>query len=153
MRSCVAAMTSNQPVERTVKVTAESVWVDADPVRLEQIVGNLVSNALKFTPRERRVGVSVSVEGKNAALRVTDEGMDQSDVLPHIFDLFVQADVAIDRSEGELGWTDIGPPAGGASRWNGRGRDHGKGHGALFTVRLPASPSPVSDREHRSSTG
>ena len=73
-------------------------------MRLEQIVGNLVSNALKFTPRENRVSVSVTVEGPDAALRVADEGMGISpDVLPHIFDLFVQADVATDRSKGGLG--------------------------------------------------
>ena len=136
---------SNQSVERTVEVAAESVWVEADPVRVEQIVGNLVSNALKFTPRERRVAVSVSVEGSNATLRVADEGMGISpDVLPHIFDLFVQADVAIDRSKGGLG---IGLTLvrrlvelhGGTVE----AASQGKGHGAVFTVRLPASPSPV----------
>ncbi len=146
VRSCIAAMTVNQPDERTVEVTAESVWVDADPVRLEQIIGNLVSNALKFTPREGSVGVSVSVEGKNAVLRVTDGGIGVSpDVLPHIFDLFVQGDVAIDRSKGGLG---IGLTLvrrlvelhGGTVE----AESHGKGHGALFTVRLPASPSPVA---------
>ena len=138
-------MMSNQRVERAVDVAAESVWVDADPVRVEQIVGNLVSNALKFTPRERRVGVSVSVEGSDAVLRVADEGMGISpDVLPHVFDLFVQADVAIDRSKGGLG---IGLTLvrrlvelhGGTVE----AASQGKGHGAVFTVRLPASTSPV----------
>ena len=114
-------------------------------MRLEQIVCNLVSNALKFTPRERRVAVSVSVEGANAALRVADEGMGISpDVLPHVFDLFVQDDVAIDRSKGGLG---IGLTLvrrlveihGGTVE----AESQGKGCGACFTVRLPAVPSPM----------
>ena len=146
VRSCVAGVMSNQPVERTVEVSAESVWVEADPVRLEQIVGNLVSNALKFTPRENRVGISVTVEGPDAVLRVADEGMGIGpDVLPHIFDLFVQADVATDRSKGGLG---IGLTLvrrlvelhGGTIE----AASKGKGHGATFTVRFPASRSPVA---------
>jgi signal transduction histidine kinase len=104
VRSSVAAMMSNLPAERAVEITAETVWVDADTVRLEQIIGNLVSNALKFTPHEQRVSVSVWVDGTDAALRVTDEGIGMSpDVLPHIFELFVQGDVAIDRAKGGLG--------------------------------------------------
>jgi PAS domain S-box-containing protein len=144
VRACVAGIVSNQGVERSVEVAAESVWVEADPVRVEQIVGNLVSNALKFTPRERRVAVSVSVEGANASLRVADEGIGISpDVLPYIFDLFVQADVAIDRSKGGLG---IGLTLvrrlvelhGGTIE----AASAGQSHGAIFTVRLPASGSP-----------
>jgi len=145
VRSCIAAMMSNQPAERAVEITSETVWVDADPVRLEQIVGNLVSNALKFTPHGQRVGVSVSVEGTDAALRVTDEGIGMSAaVLPHIFDLFVQADVAIDRAKGGLG---IGLTLvrrlvelhGGTVDADSQGA----GRGACFTVRLPAVPSPL----------
>jgi len=145
VRSCVAELKSHQSVERTVEVVAESVWVEADPVRLEEIVGNLVSNALKFTPPDKRVAVSVFNEDSHAVLRVADEGMGiRSDVLPQIFDLFVQGEVAIDRSRGGLG---IGLTLvrrlvelhGGTVE----AASQGEGHGASFTVRLPASLSSV----------
>jgi CheY-like chemotaxis protein len=145
VRSCVAAVTSNQPVARLIEIAAETVWVDADPVRLEQIVGNLLSNALKFTAPGKRIGVSVSVDGASAALHVTDDGIGISpDVLPHIFDLFVQAEVAIDRATGGLG---IGLTLvrrlvelhGGTIEAESRGT----GCGTDVTVRLPAVPSPM----------
>jgi PAS domain S-box-containing protein len=145
VRSCVGALMSNLPGKRSVDIAAESVWVDADPVRLEQVVGNLVSNALKFTPHGQRVGVSVARERTSAILRVTDEGVGISpEVLPHVFDLFVQADVAVDRGQGGLG---IGLTLvrrlvelhGGTVE----AESPGKGCGACFTVRLPAVPAPM----------
>jgi two-component system, sensor histidine kinase len=144
VRSCVAGVMSNETVERSLEVDVESVWVLADAVRLEQIVGNLVFNALKFTPPDRFVRVSVNVQGSDAVLRVADEGMGITpDVLPHVFDLFVRADVATDRSKGGLG---IGLTLvrrlvelhGGTVEAESKG----KGHGSTFTVRLPAAASP-----------
>ena len=122
------------------------MWVNADPVRLEQIVGNLLSNALKFSPPEKRVRVSVSAEDASAVLRVTDEGAGiDPDLLPHIFDLFVQADDTIDRAKGGLG---IGLTLvrrlvelhGGTVEAS----SDGVGHGATFTVRLPMVAVPAA---------
>jgi signal transduction histidine kinase len=102
VRSHVAAMMTSQSVERRVDVVAASAWVLGDPVRV-QMIGNRVSNALKFTPPDRLVRVSVYVDGPDAVLRVADEGMGVApDALPRIFDLFVQGAVATDRSKG--GW-------------------------------------------------
>jgi signal transduction histidine kinase/ActR/RegA family two-component response regulator len=145
VRSCVAIITSSYQVEGLVEVAVEPVWVHADAVRLEQIVGNLVSNALKFTPHGRRVRVSVGPEGADAVLRVADEGTGiGADLLPHIFDLFVQADDTIDRSQGGLG---IGLTLvrrlvelhGGTIKASSGGKDQG----STFTVRLPAA-QPVA---------
>jgi PAS domain S-box-containing protein len=145
VRSCVAVITSSYQVEGVVEVAVEPVWVHADAVRLEQIVGNLVSNALKFTPHGRRVRVSVGPEGADAVLRVADEGTGIGpDLLPHIFDLFVQADDTIDRSQGGLG---IGLTLvrrlvelhGGTIKASSGGKDQG----STFTVRLPAA-QPVA---------
>ena len=125
VRSCVAALTSSQDIERRVEVAAAgAIWVQADPVRLEQIVANLVSNALKFTSPDRLVRVSVHADGPDAVLRVTDEGSGISaDVLPRIFDLFIQAAVTVDRSQGRP-WhrTHVGSAPCRAAWRNGRGR-------------------------------
>ena len=87
-----------------IDLVSEPVWVNGDAVRLEQIVGNLVSNALKFTRGDGIVSVFVGREGDDAVLRVADQGIGiPADMLPKIFDLFVQAHHTIDRSRGGLG--------------------------------------------------
>jgi PAS domain S-box-containing protein len=150
VRSCVAGLTSGRKSEGRVEMVVEPAWVNADPVRLEQIVGNLVSNALKFSPPDKPVRVTVSALGTEALLCVADEGTGISpDLLPHIFELFVQADDTRDRSKGGLG---IGLTLvrqlvelhGGTIEASSNGADEG----SSFTVRLPAAqppaPSPVS---------
>jgi PAS domain S-box-containing protein len=124
-----------------VEVTTEPVWVLADPVRLEQIVGNLISNAVKFSPPGEPVRVSVKAQGHDAVLTVSDRGAGiPAELLPTIFDLFVQADDTRSRSKGGLG---IGLTLvrrlvdlhGGVVD----ARSDGPGRGATFTVRLPAA--------------
>jgi CheY-like chemotaxis protein len=71
---------------------------------LEQVVSNLLDNALKYTPPGGRVEVTILAEGTDAVLRVRDTGVGiPQDMLPRIFDLFVQANQTLDRSEGGLG--------------------------------------------------
>jgi CheY-like chemotaxis protein len=78
--------------------------VNGDPTRLEQVVSNLLDNAVKYTPPGGRVEVTIVAEGTDAVLRVRDTGVGiQQDTLPLIFDLFVQANQTLDRSEGGLG--------------------------------------------------
>jgi PAS domain S-box-containing protein len=149
VRSCVAGISSGQHGADRVAMSVEPVWVDADPVRLEQIVSNLISNALKFSPADRAVRVSVSARGAHAVLSVADEGSGISpDLLPHIFDLFVQADDTSDRAKGGLG---IGLTlvrqlvelhGGTIEVWS-----RGPGSGSTFEVRLPAVET---SRNHRS---
>jgi signal transduction histidine kinase/CheY-like chemotaxis protein len=104
-----------QRVEHTLALTGaaarhrlscrlESAWTDGDAVRLEQIVGNLVTNALKYTPPGGEIVLSVRREGGTALVEVQDcgEGI-PSALLPHIFDLFVQGDRPLDRRAGGLG--------------------------------------------------
>ena len=140
VRSCVAGISSGQNGADRVAMSVESVWVNADPVRLEQIVSNLISNALKFSPGDRAVRVSVRAQGAEAVLSVADEGSGISpDLLPRIFDLFVQADDTSDRAKGGLG---IGLTLvrqlvelhGGRIAASSRG----PGEGSIFEVRLPA---------------
>ncbi|MGZ9109233.1 MAG: chemotaxis protein CheB [Micavibrio sp.] len=80
------------------------VCVEGDAVRLEQIVSNLLSNAAKYTEPGGRIVLTLEHQGGKAMLSVADNGIGiSSKLLPRIFDLFVQADVAIDRAQGGLG--------------------------------------------------
>jgi two-component system, sensor histidine kinase len=122
-----------------VNLALEPAWVRGDPVRLEQIVGNLLSNALKFTPPQAAVCVSVCAEANTAVLRIADRGRGISpDLLPHIFDLFVQAETPAEspRSGLGIGLTLVRRLAelhGGTVEAASNGEDQG----ATFTVRLP----------------
>ena len=74
-----------------VAVDAEDVWINADPVRIEQIFNNLVANAIKFSPSGSQVRVAVREQGDDAVLSVSDRGPGISaSLLPHIFEPFVQ---------------------------------------------------------------
>jgi signal transduction histidine kinase/ActR/RegA family two-component response regulator len=80
------------------------VMVEADPVRLEQILTNLLHNAVKYTPPGGEVGTELSCTRHEAVVRVRDNGMGISrEMLAGIFDLFTQAEVSLARSEGGLG--------------------------------------------------
>ena len=79
-------------------------WIDGDTIRVEQIVTNLLTNALKYTPPGGSIDVSVARKGRTAVLRVQDDGLGIGpDLLPRIFDLFVQGQPPTDRAQGGLG--------------------------------------------------
>jgi signal transduction histidine kinase len=137
-----------------VTLAAESVWVDGDETRLEQIINNLLTNALKFTPDGGRVAISVTGEdGGAAVLRVRDSGVGISaDRLPRVFDLFFQGEATLSRSQGGLGIgltlvKRLAELHGGSVSV----ASDGPGRGSVFTVRLPgiparpATPSGLSD--------
>lgn len=79
-------------------------WVDGDPTRLEQIATNLIDNALKYTPAGGSITISVGEQDQQVVLTVRDSGVGIAhDLLPHVFDVFVQASTTLDRSQGGLG--------------------------------------------------
>jgi PAS domain S-box-containing protein len=93
-----------QGQELIVSVPPERLQLDADPVRLAQVIGNLLHNAAKYSQQAGRVWLSVEPQGKGAVIHVRDEGAGiHPDLLPHIFDLFVQEDRSLERSQGGLG--------------------------------------------------
>lgn len=96
----LTGMSSQHDVQRRL----EPVWVEVDPTRIEQVVGNLLGNALKYTPPGRRIEVvSCRREGR-ALLEVRDQGPGiAAELLPRIFDLFVQSEQPLDRPRGGLG--------------------------------------------------
>jgi CheY-like chemotaxis protein len=126
-------------LNRSIDIKTEPVWADADPVRVEQIVTNLVGNAIKYTQPDGTIRVSLTGEGEDAVLRVEDDGAGiPADLLPRIFDLFVQGDQSLDRGRGGLG---IGLTLVRllAARHGGsvRAASDGTDRGSVFTVRLP----------------
>jgi PAS domain S-box-containing protein len=90
--------------ELTVTLPSEPVWVYADQTRLAQVVANLLNNAAKYTEPGGRIWLSALRDGDNAVIRVRDNGVGvPADMLPHIFDIYVQVSSSLDRSQGGLG--------------------------------------------------
>ena len=91
-------------MDRHIDVSTEPVWVDGDAVRLQQVLTNIVTNAVKYTPSGGQIRVALSADGGDAVLSVEDTGLGISpSLLPFIFDLYVQADRTLDRAQGGLG--------------------------------------------------
>ncbi len=122
------------------------VWVDGDPVRLGQSLGNLLHNAAKFTPRGGEVAVTARAEGEWAVVTVRDSGVGiEADMLGRLFEPFAQADRTLDRSAGGLG-LGLALVKGFVELHGGRvsARSEGPGKGAELTIRLPLAQAPVS---------
>jgi CheY-like chemotaxis protein len=131
------------------------LWADADATRITQLIGNLLHNAAKFTPRGGEVKLSVrAVEGAlEVSVRDTGTGID-SELLPHVFDAFVQGERTLARTEGGLGLglalvKGIAELHGGAVRAESAGKDKG----AEIIVRLPLIESPVAQETARPGVG
>jgi len=131
----------SKEIEIQVVPPDEVLFVQADPVRLEQIIWNLLNNSVKFTPRGGRIEVRLEEAGDEIVLTVSDngQGIDTS-FLPHIFEIFRQADSGTSRAQSGMG---IGLAVvqqlvelhGGSVTAN----SEGLGQGATFTIRLPRS--------------
>jgi PAS domain S-box-containing protein len=143
VRRAVATFTGDARLDRHIELSIEPVWVDGDAVRLEQVLTNIVTNAVKYTPPGGRIRVTLRADGGDAVLSVEDTGFGISPtLLPFIFDMYVQADRTLDRAQGGLG---IGLTLvrrlvelhGGTIVAS----SEGEGHGSRFTVRLRQIPS------------
>jgi CheY-like chemotaxis protein len=123
------------------------IYVDADPVRLTQVIGNLLHNAAKFTRRGGRVWLSIESAGNEAILRVRDDGIGITpDELARIFVMFAQADTSLERTEGGLG-IGLALVRSLVELHGGTIEAHsdGPGKGTEFVVRLPlATHEPAS---------
>jgi signal transduction histidine kinase/ActR/RegA family two-component response regulator len=102
---CVQGIEASDPSrQHKVTVRAEPIWIDADPIRVEQIVTNLLSNAVKYTPAGGHIDITVTGDGRTARLAVRDTGVGMKPaMIEQIFELFFQGERALDRSEGGLG--------------------------------------------------
>jgi signal transduction histidine kinase/ActR/RegA family two-component response regulator len=123
-----------------VRHQVDSIALDADPARLEQIVTNLLTNAAKYTDPGGTIEVTTERAGDEAHIRVRDTGIGIArEVLPRVFELFAQADRTLDRSQGGLG---VGLTiARNLAQLHGgtiEATSGGLGRGSEFVVRLPA---------------
>jgi CheY-like chemotaxis protein len=101
-----AARSLVQEMEHDLSITlpSEPLYLDADPARMVQAIGNLLSNACKFTNRGGRIRLSVAREGEQAVIRVQDDGVGIApEQLGRIFEMFMQVDTSLERSVSGLG--------------------------------------------------
>lgn len=88
----------------TINLPAEPIYLDADAIRLSQVFMNLLNNAAKYTPQNGLINLSAERDGDNVAVRIADNGIGiAADQLPHLFDMFYQADRTYEQSQGGLG--------------------------------------------------
>ena len=122
-----------------VQVPRRGLLVDADITRLSQVISNLLTNAAKYTPAGGQITIRGEAIDDEVILHVRDTGMGITrEVLPHIFDLFVQERQAIDRAQGGLG-IGLTIVRNLVERHGGtvQARSEGTGRGSEFTIRLP----------------
>jgi hypothetical protein len=137
--------------------------VYGDPARLQQIVWNLLTNAIKFTPKGGRVEVNLSIvcgeeqqtTQKYAQIQVIDTGIGiSSEFLPKVFERFRQADSTTTRSHNGLGLgLAIVRHLVELHKGTISAQSQGSGQGATFTVRLPLLQDNRGNRENREATG
>ena len=138
-----AAVFTERETDHQFSVNVSPVWINGDRVRIEQIVSNIIGNAVKYTPVGGKITVSLGIEAGDAVLRVQDDGFGITpELLPRIFDLFVQGERTLDRSQGGLGigltlvrrLVELHDGTVGVD-------SEGANCGSLFTVRLPTVPA------------
>jgi signal transduction histidine kinase len=131
----------------SIDTRLDAGWVDGDATRLEQIATNLIDNALKYTPSGGSIEIAILLDGEEVVLRVRDSGVGiAADLLPHVFDVFVQGAISIDRSQGGLG---IGLSLvrrlvelhGGSVSATSAGNSSG----STFEIRLPRAEAAAND--------
>ncbi len=133
--------------DHPVKIELAEAWIDGDAVRIEQVVTNLLTNALRYTPSGRAITLKVGVQEGTAVLQVEDAGMGiPAALLPHIFDLFVQGERPLHRRAGGLGI--------GLTLVRRLVELHGgtvgvesSAEGTRFTVRLPSVGVPPQEQD------
>lgn len=127
--------------ELVISVPPEPVRVEGDLTRLSQVISNLLSNAAKYTEDGGRIWLTAERSGSEVTVRVRDTGMGiPADVVPHVFDLFVQAERALDRLPGGLG-VGLSIVRGLVEMHGGHVEafSEGPGRGSEFVLRLPVS--------------
>ena len=131
--------------EFSVTVPDKEVVVEGDESRLMQVVENLLTNACKYTPDGGHVELKLEVEDTDCVLSIADDGRGiDSELLGHVFDLFVQSDLDLDRQEGGMG-LGLTVVRSLVEHHNGTivAKSEGLEKGAVFIVRLPLSNKKI----------
>lgn len=135
-----------------IALPSEPLELDADPIRLSQVIGNLLSNSVKFTAANGHLRLSAWRDGNDAMLKIEDNGIGiAAESLPHIFELFVQADQGTTKAHGGLG-VGLTLVKKLVEMHNGTVQVHssGLGKGSEFEIRLPLAIRPYAKQiEHQ----
>jgi len=145
----VRADALTKQIEITVDAGVDLIFVDGDPLRLEQVAWNLLNNAVKFTPAGGRISVRLASEHGRASLMVQDTGPGiEPEFLPHVFEMFRQADASSSRPHAGMGI--------GLALVKQLIELHGgtvaaastMGEGATFTIELPTTGEQEAAEDH-----
>jgi len=131
--------------ELTLAVPSNPVWVEADAARIHQVVGNLITNAVKYTPAGGKITLSLAAE-ERAVVRVLDDGIGIApEFLPHVFELFSQGERSLSHAAGGLG-VGLTLVKSLVEMHGGEVEVHsqGPGCGSEFIVRLPIQAGAVA---------
>lgn len=143
----VAAVQTRLDVGRyefTTEIAAEPLWVNGDSSRLQQALTNLLDNAIKYTPPEGRIGLSMQPVDGHVVVRVKDTGIGiEPEVLNTVFDLFVQNHQTLARSSGGMG-VGLSVVRSIVELHEGEvtALSEGAGNGSEFVIRLPRAAAP-----------
>ena len=138
----------------SVVLPPDPILLEVDPARMAQVLSNLLNNAAKYTDEGGEIALTAEPAGREVLIRVRDNGIGiATELLPHVFDMFTQADQTLSRSRGGLG---IGLTLVRSLVEMHEGRvsvhSNGPGQGSVFTIRLPlpvqpdAAPNDAGDR-------
>ncbi len=144
--SAVQAAAERAGIRVELELPRERVVVDGDPIRLEQIAGNLLTNAIKYTLRGGEVRIAVERARDVVRIRVRDTGIGIAPaMLEQVFEPFTQVKTSLERSEGGLG-LGLSLVRGLAALHGGSATAHseGLGRGSEFVVELPVSASAAA---------
>jgi signal transduction histidine kinase len=130
--------------ELTVVLPPRPIILEVDPARMAQVLSNLLNNAAKYTDEGGEISLSAEQAGREVLIRVRDNGIGiAAELLPHVFDMFTQADQTLSRSRGGLG-IGLTLVRSLVEMHDGRVGVHSDGpdRGSEFTVRLPLPAQP-----------
>jgi PAS domain S-box-containing protein len=153
----VRAALEAEPKRLVLSLPQEPVFLEADPVRIEQVFANLLSNALKFTHATGLIEITATAQNGSVEIHVQDDGIGIApETLAAVFDMFVRSDQALDRAQGGLG-IGLSIVRNLVEMHGGEVTVHsdGPGKGSDFVVRLPisvrkADQSPPPEEERAS---
>ncbi|HEV7241753.1 MAG TPA: ATP-binding protein [Thermoanaerobaculia bacterium] len=141
----IRPLAETKRITLSIDVTPDRYDAEGDPVRIQQVISNIVGNAIKFTPRSGRIVVQLRRDGSAALIEISDTGRGiSSSLLPYVFDRFRQASRPADDRQGGLGLglaiaRELVEMHGGSIH----AASDGDGRGSTFTVRLPVREAAV----------